>query len=202
MSKKIFIDGGTHMFQGFEEFAAKFNIDGEWECYSFEANPSTYEESKDIHEYLLEKGFRIDHRNQALSDFDGVVKVNCSQASPRLTPTGQGSNILENPPLTDDVWGVTLNYTSTVTEVKSINLAEFIKSICSEGDYLLIKLDVEGSEFMILDSLIKDINIKLISDIYVEFHERFFEDQDLYIAKKAGYKKAFEDKGIILNEWK
>ena len=40
---KIFIDCGTHLFQGFEQFIQKHNIDSEWKCFCFEANPFTYE---------------------------------------------------------------------------------------------------------------------------------------------------------------
>ena len=53
--KKIFIDCGTHLFQGFEQFVSKYNIDKSWECHSFEANPITFEKSKLKYDLLSKK---------------------------------------------------------------------------------------------------------------------------------------------------
>ena len=62
-------------------------------------------------------------------------------------------------------------------------------------------MDIEGSEFSVLDSLIETGLFKLVNEIYVEFHERFFDDMDYYVNKKNNYKKIFSENNIILNEW-
>ena len=38
--KKIFLDCGTHMGEGLNKFAEAYNMDKDWEIYSFE--PNTY----------------------------------------------------------------------------------------------------------------------------------------------------------------
>lgn len=197
--KKIFIDCGTHFFQGFKDFAKNFNIDDTWECYSFEANPITYNRSKYIYKELTTLGFNIDHRNLAVSDSDGYIKINCDLAE---DGTGQGSNILIDPPNKDKLWGHELNYIDNDINVEKISLVDFIDSVYSEGDYILIKLDVEGSEFSIIDSLIDKEKFSMTGLIYVEFHERFFENEDLYLEKIKRYKDIFEDKNIKLLEWR
>jgi hypothetical protein len=62
-------------------------------------------------------------------------------------------------------------------------------------------MDIEGSEFNVIDSLIESGNFKLIDEIYIEFHERFFEDTDFYLKKKEYYKTIFKENGVTLNEW-
>lgn len=198
MTKKIFIDCGTHMFQGFYEFVNKFKIDNSWECYSFEANPITFEKSKPILNSIIKNGFNISHKNIAISNQDGYIKINCEVSE---DGTGQGSNILYNPPSLDKQWGHNLNYIDNEILVESIDFVKFIKEKCSENDYVLIKMDIEGSEFMVLDSIIQSDVIKIIGDIYVEFHERFFEEQDVYKHKKEKYMQEFLKNGVILNEW-
>ena len=44
-NKNVFIDCGTHLFQGFEEISKLKQIDDSWDCYCFEANPFTFEMS-------------------------------------------------------------------------------------------------------------------------------------------------------------
>ena len=42
MTRKIFIDCGTHLGMGFSKCAKIFNIDHNWEIFGFEANPLVY----------------------------------------------------------------------------------------------------------------------------------------------------------------
>lgn len=198
MSKKIFIDCGTHMFQGFKNFASKFNIDESWDCYSFEANPITYELSKGEHLALLNNGFNIVHKNIAISDKDGFIKINHDVAE---NGTGQGSNILSSPPSVDKLWGHKLEYLDKDVEVPCIDFVGFIKNIYNDGDYILIKMDIEGSEFHVLDAMLNNLDLSIVNDIYVEFHERFFDNQDEYVIKKDLYKKAFLNSGTTIHEW-
>lgn len=199
MHKKIFIDCGTHMFQGFEEFANKFNIDSTWECYSFEANPITYNISKPKYDELINSGYSIKHYNYAISDHDGEINVHCDIAE---NGTGQASNTLENRPTEDKLWGFNLGYLDNQIKVVSIDLVKFIEGIYNPGDYLLIKMDIEGSEFKVLDSIMSKLDTSIIGDMYVEFHERFFDDEDLYRRKKDLYFAHFNKNGTVLSDWK
>lgn len=199
MSKKIFIDCGTHMFQGFKEFINMLNIDSSWTCYSFEANPITYSQSLDVYRDLTGKGYNIVHKNIAVANRYGSIKVNCDIAE---SGTGQGSNILDDPPSVDKQWGHELKYLDNTVLVECIDLVDFIKNNCSKDDYVVIKMDIEGSEFLVLDSFINQLDTELIDKIYVEFHERFFDDVETYSRKKEYYKEYFLKNKIDFNEWK
>lgn len=199
---KIFLDCGTHLFQGFKQFVNMYNINDDWECYAFEANPITYNMSKSTYEELIKNGFKINHLNSAVSNNNGNIKVNCAMSPEGDSFTNQGSNILKNPPNRDKVYGGVFNYdNSKEFTVNTINFSEFLKKVANKEDFVLVKMDIEGSEFDVLDSLIESDDFKLIDEIYVEFHERFFDDTNFYVNKKNTYKKIFEENNIIFKEW-
>lgn len=197
--KKYFFDCGTHMFQGFQEFVKNHNIDSSWNCYCFEANPITYEESKKVYEDL-KSNYTITHLNNAISNQSGNVSIKCSKVKSWGhqveigTFADQASNILENP---QEWW----NGEYEEHEVKSIDFSSLLKETVTKEDYVLIKMDIEGSEFSVLDKMIEDNSIELIDEIYVEFHERHFDDEEFYKNKKEEYFKIFLEKNINLFEW-
>lgn len=198
--KKIFVDCGTHLFQGFCDFVKRYNIDETWECYSFEANPITFEMSQDKYKILIgEQNFNLKHYNKAVSSKDGKVKVNCSKDS--LGYVSQASNILQNPPSYDKQWKNSFEYISHEVYVDCINFSNFLNSIATNEDFVLIKMDIEGSEFEVIQSLIDTKTYKIINDFYCEFHERFFEPQEEYEEKKQKFKDYFFESNIEIKEW-
>lgn len=200
--KKIFFDCGTHLFQGFNQFSEKYSIDQDWECYCFEANPITYKMSKSNYFDLLNQGFDIKHFNAAVSDKRGFVDVNCAVAyyydeSEEGSFTSQASNILSVPPNPSPL----TRYDNNIHKVRSIDFSEFIKQVASPEDFVLIKMDIEGSEFEVLDKLIYDNNLIYINDIHIEFHEHFFKDREYYANKKDFYMQLFQSKNITFGNW-
>lgn len=199
--KKIFFDCGSHLFQGFDSFVSICNIDENWECYSFEANPITYELSKSKYESLLNQGFKINHYNYAVLDKDDYVDVNCTIAhdydgSVTGSYTGQGSNVLSNPP---QGWNFT--YDESKYKVKTIDFSKFLKENATPDDYVVVKMDIEGSEFPVIDKLILDNMMKYINVLYVEYHEKFFDDINFYSTKKENHIKIFDMAGSKIEPW-
>lgn len=58
-------------------------------------------------------------------------------------------------------------------KVKTVDFAEYIKDLHGrlEASKILIKMDIEGSEFRVLEHLKKTGADKLIYKMYIEFHE-------------------------------
>jgi len=165
---KYFIDCGTHLFQGLKQFNQKYQFDDSWKIYTFEANPRTFEKSKNFLNDGLEK-LDITHQNLAVSDHDGEIVVNCD--SNNDGGTGQGSNILLTPPEKDIVHIHTFTWEKEKTNC--FDLSAFIKQL-PDIEKLVIKMDIEGSEFDVLKKIIADNTYEEIDEMYVEFHERFF----------------------------
>jgi len=198
--KKVFIDCGTHLFQGFCLFVEKYNIDETWMCYSFEANPLTFEMSKDNYNTLTRSwGLNIKHYNKAVYNKSTKIKVNCSLDS--LGYVSQASNILKSPPCYDNIWKNSFEYKDGEVNVETINFSKFLKDNVSIDDFVVVKMDIEGAEFVVIDSLIESGSYKLIDKFYCEFHERFFDNEKEYQSKKIKFKEFFAKINTPIEEW-
>lgn len=198
--KKIFIDCGTHLFQGFCDFAEKYNVDETWECFSFEANPNTFEMSQENYKTLTENWkLNLKHFNKAVSNKECKIKVNCSKDS--LGYVSQGSNILDNPPIYDKQWKSDFYYSENEYYVDSVDFSKFLFDVASTDDFVLVKMDIEGAEFDVIESIIETGAYKLINDFYCEFHERFFEPEKEYFNKKEYFKEFLSTNGVKVKEW-
>lgn len=65
-----------------------------------------------------------------------------------------------------------LDKTNPLT-VQCISLSSFIEQF-NQDDYIILKLDIEGAEYDVLEDLIKTNMITKINELYVEFHDMFF----------------------------
>lgn len=52
--------------------------------------------------------------------------------------------------------------------VESIDFSEFVKNL--DADEIVIKMDIEGAEFPVLDKMIKDNSFRKVKKLYCEFH--------------------------------
>lgn len=203
-SRKKFFDCGTHIFQGFEQIGEICKVDHNWECYCFEANAETYLKSKQKYYDLLNNGFNIKHFNVAVLDRNTNLHLNAIESdiwdgTEVGTFTSQASNILENPP--KECSGKELIYQNEKHFVRAIDFSSFLSMFSNINDYNVVKLDIEGSEFAVLDKLILDGTIKYINELYIEFHPHFFADQEFYKEKITKYKKIFNEYKIKFTEW-
>jgi FkbM family methyltransferase len=192
--KKFFFDCGTHLFQGFHQFREKIRIKKDWKVYCFESNPDVFEKSQSEYDLLTSQGYDITHKNVAVSDTNGKVKVN------RILHDGEyihlGSNILDDPPTRDIKWNDDFKYAKNSVEVDCVRLSDVIRDNCKKEDLVIVKLDIEGSEFKVLDDIIASETYKLIDKIYVEYHSRFFENHGEYDEKIKYYSEFFKDNGV------
>lgn len=127
-------------------------------CYSFEPNTSLYNHL--IKRYKDSKNIYI--YNYAASNKNEKVKFFTS-----------GNNYIGDQ-------GFTMSYKkgNNYVEVDSIKFSDFLKNeVLTKYDFIyLIKIDIEGEEFNVLEDLINENIYKKIGYIFVETHERFFEN--------------------------
>ena len=150
---KLFLDCGTHLFQGLTYFNERLKFDDEWEVFSFEANPITYSQSIDKRPTNL-KNFV--HLNTAVSTYNGKINVNINKTD----EIDQGTNILNNPP---KAAGKAKFEWYKKIEIDCIDLVSFINE--RKFDYCVVKLDIEGTEFEILEKMIETNVIKRIDEL-------------------------------------
>ena len=63
-----------------------------------------------------------------------------------------------------------------VKSLPCLDLSRFLRDNYCPADYLVMKLDIEGAEFAVLDKLIADGTISLLRELYVEYHQTENED--------------------------
>ena len=62
------------------------------------------------------------------------------------------------------------NPIAVVKELPCIDLAGFLMNNFSSDDYLILKLDIEGAEYDVLERLIETNTISWLNELYAEYH--------------------------------
>jgi FkbM family methyltransferase len=159
---KYFLDCGTNLGQGLTHFNKKFNLinNPEWVIYCFE--PNKYIDLKTIFpnaNNIIRFQKAVWNKNEILK-----FKIMC----PNNTKHGAGSKL----DCITKMWHPD-NVTSLYDDVEAIDFSEFLNTLNGE---IIVKMDIEGSEFNVMDHLIKTNTISKISEIFVETHGRFMFD--------------------------
>lgn len=148
----IFIDGGACQGESVKFFRDTFENSDDYQIYSFESHPSNFE-------ILSKKYPDITARKVALWIENGTTKFYISKGGP------SGSSLMSN----KTTGGINPN---VFVECDTIDLDEWIRSNFSPDDYIVLKLDIEGAEYEVLNKMIDGGSINYINELYVEFHAR------------------------------
>jgi FkbM family methyltransferase len=183
----IFLDCGTHLCQGLLEFYDEKIINSSYKIYTFEANPTTYG-----HAFHRTKQIPLDITiyNAAVWVENGFVLFS-QEMQDDNNPIGQGSSIV----------GTGFEHKNLLPPqpILSIDLGKFIEML-PEDSNIICKMDIEGAEFDVLRHLINEGTINRINKIYIEFHERFMENESE--ETKLELIKMIENLGVEAYEWK
>ena len=57
--------------------------------------------------------------------------------------------------------------------VEAIDFNKFLKNNSNKYSEIIVKMDIEGAEFQIIDHLIENDTLKLIKELFIETHGRF-----------------------------
>lgn len=161
--RKIFLDCGAHDGCSIQMFADFYADHNEYEVYSFECDDGRFNK-------LSIKGSELNFL--------------------RFTPIKKAIWISNGKKVFD---GWQLKDTTNVDDkhgVDSLDLSQFILDNFSNDDYIILKLDIEGAEYKVIDKMYTDGTLAYISKIYGELH-----------GPKKGY--SIEDNNKLLKHvWK
>lgn len=59
---------------------------------------------------------------------------------------------------------------ATLEDVKSVDFVKFFKSIVFDGDYVVLKIDIESSEYQLIPDMLKNNIFPNVNELYIEFH--------------------------------
>lgn len=169
--RKIFIDCGAHQLSGIHSFRNKGVITDDFEVYMFEPNPACDTFNRVKRSSLL-KGVLVNFHEKAVWHEDAVLTFN--QEHFKVSRSGSPSDGQSD----RDGWGSSvageLQHPGYLTqiEVEAINFSKFLSRF-RKDDLIICKIDIEGSEYKVLRSLLSTGEIKKIDSLYVEFHAHF-----------------------------
>lgn len=157
--RKIFIDGGARLGESIDIIKNDISKYSDFEFYLFEPNSEYYSTLQN-----LEKS------NDKVKFIEGAL----------WDKNGESDFFIAN-----DVWGdvgSTLHIdkkekldTENPLKVKTYDIVDVIGWF-SEDDYIVLKLDVEGSEYDIINRLIMSNKVSNIKEYLIEWHDHFYDD--------------------------
>lgn len=147
--RHVFIDGGAHKGESIRNFKrTRMFRNHRWDIVAFECNP-------DLAAHLSATTDAKVH-NHAMWTNSGTLEFFLTQE------TTCGSIFREA--------GMERNLEKRRVEVPSIDFAAWLRENTQPADFVILKLDVEGAEYPILDHLLKDDVIRRIDILFIEFH--------------------------------
>jgi FkbM family methyltransferase len=150
MSRKIFIDGGAWNGTSIDMFRKQWKDHKEYEIYSFECNPQFWWEIKKRDVNFIENAVWIE--NTELDFYIGRQYGGMGSSVIKEKQTGELDK--EHP-----------------IKVKAIDFSQWIIDNFSKDDYIVLKLDIEGAEYKVLDKMIDDKSIEYINRLFGEWHQ-------------------------------
>ena len=110
------------------------------------------------------------------------------------------SNILNVPPSNDSGY----SFAYETEKVVAVDIFEVLQSV-DYPEAIVIKMDIEGAEFLALQSLLEKISLlpfkPSIIKIYIEWHERFFDNPEEYSKLRSELELGLTRAGVSVFEW-
>jgi FkbM family methyltransferase len=157
--KKVFIDGGARVGETIDVLLNKREDLKGCDVYLFECNSDHKATLEEIAKTNLDYNFMV--RDEAIWTKNGKMLFYISNdrwgdLGCTLDPTKRESLDLANPRV-----------------VNTIDFSEFLLSF-NEDDYLVVKLDIEGAEYEVIESILNSGAINRVNELFIEWHDHFF----------------------------
>jgi FkbM family methyltransferase len=176
---KYFIDCGAHC--GESILAAKQRFGEDIITISFEPIPGLANQLIEIHK----EDPNVHIQNSAVWIDNGVKKFHLSKEYTDGSSLLNSLNNLDN---------------NHYIETNCFDFSSWLAETFSENDYIILKLDIEGAEYEVLNKLIEDNNIKLVNEFWGEWHDMKINDKHTKLLSTKVY-KYLEDNNIKFEEW-
>lgn len=188
-NKFLFIDCGSNLGQGFTFFKKYFTPDI-FDYILIEPNPNCVKELEKLSNEkitVIPKGVWL---SETSINFYGINETN--------NPHTLGGSLMEN--------HNSSRYRTNKNEslqVKTISLSKLLKDKKRNYDVIIVKMDIESSEYEVLPNLIQDKSIDLIDHLFVEFHSKYFKKNERYkyIKLEKELIKIIKSKKIGFTRW-
>lgn len=153
--RRIFIDGGGHIGSSVRKFRSEIDLNTQYEIFTFEPNPDFANEYSTFQKHcLMPNAVWID---------DGEMDFFLDRED------GDGSTLIKEK-TTREEGGIGQLDKEKPLRVRTIDISSFIKRNFKKNDYIVLKLDIEGAEYKVLNKLLEDGTIHYINKLFIEWH--------------------------------
>jgi len=182
---KLFLDCGSNLGQGYEFFSSIYGSDCTY--HLFEPNIKCYNIL--VEKYSNKPNIQI--YNNAV--YNSVGTLNFRTAS----DFDVGGSLIEEHNsnyLKDEYFNI---------PVSCINLIDHINEHYDLGNKIYLKLDIESSEYDVLESMIESGTIHKVSKIYCEFHSQYMDavNQEVYLQREKNIINYVIENNINFELW-
>ena len=143
---------------------------GGWKCDSVgvlkkkrdckaEIKTHSFEPAADLKKYYKNKK-DIVHHDVAAWIYDGEIDFYLGKDK-KQRPLSQASSLIPSKNNVDS---------SDPVKVECIDFSKWVIDNFDKEDYIILKLDIEGAEYDVLEKMLEDNSIDYINELYVEFH--------------------------------
>lgn len=159
--KKVFIDMGAHEQQGLGQFKNILNLDSSWIIHCFEPNNllSLNNRYSDLN---------VTMHNKAIWTYDGEIALNLYGSDRK----SQGSIVVGS------AGSEELIDLYDIIKTPCIDTYKFLKNF-DEGDEVYIKMDIEWSEYDVLEYLLDKGWLRNIKKIWIEWHGTYLPEIEI-----------------------
>ena len=153
--RHLFVDCGGHDGCSIRRFMTEFDAKGRFDMVTFEPNEAFRDRYAGLPRHRLIQA--------AVHDRDGTQQFYLDRED------GDGSTLFENKLTAENGGYGTLDTAHPVT-VQTVDLAAWLMANTTRSDYVILKLDVEGAEYDILEKMLVDHSIDRVSHLFIEWH--------------------------------
>lgn len=187
--RKVYLDFGGNKGQGLRHFINKYGINPtEWVVETYEPDPNCY-----IEEHIKDLDFVIIN-NKAVWTHTGTIQFS------QMLENTEGSSVecLMSEGACSDQSSDAYRFHNSIIERECVDISEILEKY-KDSDFIVVKMDIEGSEFNVLRKILSDGTINYIDHMYIEWHHVYVknENNDTVNILKNEIKKH----NIQLDEW-
>lgn len=101
-------------------------------------------------------------------------------------------------------WHLSLIDKKKAIKVKTFNFSNFLIKLKKKYKFIIVKMDIEGSEYKILNHLFLKNTLNLINFLFIEFHAVYIENKaiyKLYRSKEHMLKNQLAKSSVVTCNW-
>lgn len=161
LRRRIFIDGGAN--RGLL-LAAAIELLDDFEFHAFEPNPAMIGSLHELAATHTDRHIRVHHA--ALWTEPGTLDL--FETDPAQDAGREGCTVMAG----KTSWGV--DYSKPVA-VPAIDFDAWLWNTINPDDLVVLKLDIEGAEYPVLERMIETGSLDLVDEVLIEFHNHHFD---------------------------